>query len=154
MTTVAPPAFRWNKEYEDYEQVAHLLPAFRARLAELTEAGQYRYNDSFKGHIPGAEGPNEDTAIYLLQRLDREREQELRVARLLLDGYTDVDALDKDTRYSHIVIFTHGRTFKGEWQEWREARLTPRDGRPYAVIPKGKRTHGHLISGRRVLVKP
>lgn len=163
--------FVFNGDYNDIEQVAEYLPAFEAVLAELTAAGQYRYNDSFKGRIPAiantaSRGPNvgthEDAAIYLLQKLERARRQGERVAELLAQGYEHVEYLDRETRFRHVIFYSDPyRSFCGEWQEWRDARLVPED-RPMregesgnfiaAVLPKGKRTHGHRRDGRRVLV--
>jgi hypothetical protein len=144
--------FRFNRNYDDLEQVRAFLPAFEARLAELNAAGQYRYNDAFKGHVPGIEGPDEETAIYLLQCLegaDRRREE---VDRMLANGYRFVDQLDATTRFAHVVLVPTHR-HQGAMSTFRDARVVPRDGRLFAVLPKGKRTNGILINERRVLVR-
>lgn len=155
--------YRFNKDYNDLEQVAEYLPAFLARLAALESAGQYRYNDSFKGHVPGIEGPDEDTAIYLLQSLERQQEQDAKVAALLADGYEYVTSVTEPVRCAHVVLYAE-RCNSSLWAEYHDARLVPSpygrnnyadvpDDYPYGVLPKGKRTNGHMISGRRVLVK-
>jgi hypothetical protein len=77
----------WNNDYDDLEQVAEFLPAFLTVLADIESAGQYRYNDSFKGRIPGIAGDHEDTGIYLLQGLERKRAQQSKVDDLLAQGY-------------------------------------------------------------------
>lgn len=143
--------FRFNKSYDDLAQVAPYLPAFLARLEELQAAGQYRYNDSFKGRIPGIEGPDEDTAIYLLQGLQRQQEQDAKVAGMVADGYRRIEALTEIQRFDHVVLVPT-RRMGGEWSEFREARIVPREGRPYGVLRKGKRTNGVLISDRDVYV--
>lgn len=161
--------FRFNGDYSDLEQVAEYLPEFEAVLAELEAAGEYRYNDSFKGRIAGIantekRGPNvgthEDTAIYLLQGLERKRREDERVEALLADGYEFIEALDETTRFANVVLVPTGR-MNGSWAEYAGARVVPTThdaqvkatGALWAVLPKGKRTNGHYINGRKVLVK-
>jgi hypothetical protein len=143
--------FTFNKDYGDYGQVAEFLPAFLERHAAILAAGQYPYNDSFKGHIPGIAGPGEDTAIYLLQGLKSHNEQQAREAALVAQGYEYVASVTGVQRYAHICLCPVGR-MGGDWSEFQDARLIGHaDGEPRAVIPKGKRTNGNLVSGRRVL---
>lgn len=149
MTTAVEP-FTWNGDYSDFAQVERFLPAFLEVLDELEGAGQYRYNDSFKGRIPGIEGEREDTAIYMLQGLQRQRAQDFKIADLIAQGYEHIDTLETVERFAHIVLYPV-RRMGGEWQEFREARLTPRDGKPYGVLLKGNRTRGALVSDRRAL---
>lgn len=145
--------FKFNRDYKDYGQVEQFVPAFMARLREIEAAGQYRYNDSFKGHIPGIEGPDEDTAIYLLQGLERRNRQDEKVAALLAAGYEHASTLDGTTKFERVVLYPT-REMGGEWAEYQDARLVPYEsGEPRAILPKGKRTHGHLVNGRAVLVK-
>ena len=69
-------SWKFNGNYYDRVQVEEFYPAYLAVYEELKAAGKYPYNDLFNGRIPGIEGPDEDTAIYMLQgiRLVRERE--------------------------------------------------------------------------------
>ena len=70
MDTATP--FVFDRDYKNTEQVRPYLADFLAVKRELTAAGKYPYNDSFKGKIPGLAGStdkNEDTGIYLLQTL-------------------------------------------------------------------------------------
>jgi hypothetical protein len=156
MSITATPAtidsgWRFNRDYGDYSQVERFLPAFMARLAELETAGRYRYDASFKGHIPGIGGPNEDTAIYLLQGLERVKAEEAMVAQLLADGYEYVTELDGPRKYRHVVLLRTRRMGEGTI-DIRDGRLLPdSDGQPHMVLPKGKRTNGYRVSDRRVL---
>lgn len=145
----------WNGDYKDLEQVAEFLPDFERRLAELTAANQNRFNDSFKGHIPGIAGRNEDTGIYLLQGLERHRREQQKIAALLADGYEPVQitARTATLRYEHIVLYSQPGAMDGGWQEHYQARLLIRYGMPHAVLPKRKRTTGYLVNGRNILVK-
>lgn len=143
--------WRFNKQYDDMEQVAEFLPAFLDVLAEIEGAGQYRYNTSFKGRIPGIEGACEDTAIYLLQALERARKESARIAELLEAGYVYVTELTETHRYGHVVL-TPTRHMGATWAEFHDVRVVPNGNRPYALLPKGKRTNGWLVEGRNVLV--
>lgn len=158
--------FTFNRNYKDLDQVAEFLPAFRARLAELEAAGKYRYNDEFKGHVPGIEGPCEDTAIYLLQGLDRALQVRERVERAIADGYQPIKAMvPAPTRYSGVIVYDDEERTRGpSWQQWDDARLVPETNPNLGlatwplspirgVLPKGKRTLGTLVNGRKVLVK-
>ena len=151
--------FAFNGKWDDLEQVAEFLPAFTARRDELGAANRYPYNDDFRGHIPGIEGEWEDRAIYLLQTLYRFRQQEQRINKLLAEGFEHLTELEHETRFRRVVFYPK-RNLGGEWQEWSDARLLPEvkpnqaavTGQIRAVLPKGKRTNGHLCLGRGVLV--
>jgi hypothetical protein len=142
--------WQFNKQYADLEQVAEFLPAFLDVLAEIEGAGQYRYNAAFKGRIPGIEGAREDTAIYLLQGLERARKEAARIDELLQAGYIYVTELTETRRYGHVVL-TPTRHMGEQWAEFHDVRLVPRDGRPYGLLPKGRSVNGALVSGRNVL---
>lgn len=153
--------FTFNRDYHDLEQVREWLPRFREVLAEIESAGQYRYNDSFRGRIPGIEGPCEETAIYLLQKLERAEENRLRIEQALADGCEPIETVDRIQKFSRVIVYDDQDRMRGPiWQEWEDARILPetnpnlcRVGEPSVVLPKGKRTHGHRVNGRKVLVK-
>lgn len=153
-------SFTFNKKYDDHDQVAEFFPAYMAVYEEITGAGRYPYNDSFKGRIPGIEGPNEDTAIYLLQGTRYLQELQVQIDAALADGCEPLDSLDIETKFSRVIHYGFYMGGTG-WQEWNDARLIPQDrpkqaaitGGIKAVLPKGKRTHGHFISGGKILVK-
>lgn len=152
MSDVIDSGWRFNKKYKDLAQVETFLPSFMARLQELEAAGKYRYNASFKGHIPGIEGPDEDSAIYLLQNLERWNAEQANEAALIADGYEYVTELASMRKYSHIVLIRTREMGLG-WVDYRNARLVPREGKPWAILPKGKRTNGYSVSDRKVLAK-
>jgi hypothetical protein len=145
-------SWEWNGAWDE-EQVAEFLPAFEIEHAKITARGEYPYNDSFLGLIPGIAGEYESRAIYLLQGLRRKRAQQVRVAELVANGYAVVDALSGTTKYRHVVLVPTSR-MGGEWAEYEEARIVPiEEGKPAYVIPKGKRTRGTMIAGRMVLAQ-
>lgn len=144
--------FVFDKTYANLEQVAPWLDAFNAVYDEILAGGGYPYNDSFKGRIPGIFGPNENTGIYLLQGLRREREQAARVVALREQGYADVEKMVPKSKvaYSRIVLYSTGRG--GQVIEHENARLvSDAQGVPYAVLPKGKVKRGYRIDSRKVL---
>jgi hypothetical protein len=145
----APRSFRFDRNYDNKDQVAEFLPEFLAVHAEITDAGEYPYNDSFKGRIPGIEGPDEDTAIYLLQTLKSLRELDALVAERLAEGYEHITALDGITKFRVVVHYGFYMGGTG-WQQWPDARLVPpgaaRYPRSWSVLPKGRRTNGVLLS--------
>lgn len=156
----AQPVWRFNKDYHDHDQVAPFFDGYiRAYLAL---DGAYPYNDSFRGQIVGIEGPDEDTAIYLLQSTRHLIETFEQVAQARAEGCVDLEevGLTETTKFSRIVQYGWYMGGTG-FREWADARLVPESnprqveitGIAHAVIPKGKRTHGHLLMGGRVLVK-
>ena len=153
--TMVDVSFTFDRDYGNREQVARFYDDYLlAREAVLAEGG-YPYNDSFRGLIPGIEGPDEGTAIYMLQGEYQLRELEARVAAFLADGGQGVEHLDAATKYA--VVVEYGFYVGGTgWREWLEARIVPDPtGKPRAVLPKGKRTRGHRLSPEAiVLAKP
>lgn len=145
------PTFVWDNDYHNTEQVRPYLDDFLVVHAELEADGRYPYNDSFRGRIPGIAGPDEDTAIYLLQTLKRLDELHNKVEAFLADGGERVDSLDQ-TRRGTVVHYGFYMGGTG-WNEWHQARLLPRDGKPFAVLPKGRRTNGHYVAGGHVLIR-
>lgn len=152
MTTTT---FRFNRNYHDHDQIAEFMPAYTARYDELAATGKYPYNDSFKGHIPGIEGPDEDTAIYLCQSKRHLNEHAAKIEAALADGYRHLDRAEvtaTPVRYRSVVhhSFQNGET---GWEEWADARLlTFNQGRSIGVLPKGKQTRGHLLTSQ-IMVK-
>lgn len=149
-----PKQWRFDRDYSNHAQVEPFLPAFLVVHAEIVAAGEYPYDDSFKGRVPGIEGPDEVTAIYMLQTLKRLQAIETLVDEYLANGFTMIETLAETTRFATIVNYGFYVGGTG-WKEWHEARLVPHEKthRPFAVLPKGRRTRGPLISGGKVLAK-
>jgi hypothetical protein len=147
--------FVFNKQYRDLEQVAPFLADFDRVYAEIRASGQYTYNDSFRGRVPGIEGPDEDRAIYMLQNLRRERENDARLAALLTDGYELVERLDATTKFARVVLMPHsGYVGTGPITEFEDARVVPgEDGRPRFILRKRKRNYGTDVWNAPVYAK-
>ncbi len=146
-------SFTFNKNYHDKEQIREWMPAFTALRQGMEAAGKYPYNDCFKGKIAGIEGKHEDTAIYMMQcQYSIEREQE-KMAKLRAE-MQPLPPLDGPTKFSRVVAYVAGHYVggTGNFMSWDDARIIPKDGKPFAVLPKGKRTKGYRIAGAEVLV--
>ena len=149
-TTTDTAEFRFNGNYHDTEQVRQFMPAYLRRYAELEAAGQYPYNDSFRGYL-GVTG-DEDTAIYLCQRLRDLNEIAVNVAAALADGYVPVENVDAPIRCSSVVhygFYSGGTGFR----EWKDARLVPGLRGDPVVLPKRAQVHGKVLSGGKILAK-
>ncbi len=147
--------FTFNKDYRDLGQVAEFFDRYLAVYAEITAAGQYPYDDSFKGRIPGIEGPNETTAIYLLQSTRHIMDLNAQVDAAVADGcqLLDAEGVEGTTKYARVVQYGFCVGGTG-WKEWTDARLVRMTTqRSTMVLPKGRRTHGFLVFGK-LLVKP
>jgi len=142
--------WRFNKNYSDMDQIAAFMPAYTARYEELRRAGKYPYNDSFRGYI-GADGPDEDTAIYLCQNQRSLNEMHERVAQAIADGYVAVKHVDRPVKCD---IATYGFYMGGTgWNEHHDVRLVYLDSSGLAALPKGARTRGYDLAGHRVLAR-
>ncbi len=149
--------FTFNRNYKDLDQVAQFLPAYLEVYEEIVAAGEYPYNDSFHGRIPGIDRDKEgETAIYLLQHTRHQMDLDAKVASYLADGFEPIDAVPAITKFARVVVYSDSR-----WSEYADARLVPEDYGPQSeltgcirsVLPKGKRTHGSFVSGAKVMVK-
>lgn len=146
--------FTFNGNYKDLSQVVPFLPAYSDVLHRLEAAGKYPYNDSFIGQIPGIEG-DEDSAIYLLQRVRGVVNDALRVNDAIDRGYRPLDrsvVTETPQRFAGVVTFGWFVGGTG-FAEWAEAPRLFRWNGQIAVLTKGKRTKGHRVDGE-ILVKP
>lgn len=142
MTTIQQ--FVFNGDHSDVEQVRPWMDAYREVRAELDAAGQYPYNDSFKGRIPGIEGEREETAIYFLQTLhnrDKDREQ---VEAFGGTPVSDLEWADGQVRRGDLCRYGWYVGGTG-FQVYTDVRVTPHQG-GFRVIPKGKR-NGFRLDG-------
>lgn len=140
--------FVFDKDYDRIEQVAPFYPEYEVIFNELAAAGKYPYNSSFEGKIPGIAGPDEETAIYLLQQMRHIADMNAKVAEFEAAGGRPLERLDEITRFTEVIwygFYVGGAGFNKR----QDVRLVPDlNGRPYMAIPKGKRTHGEHISGK------
>lgn len=142
--------FVFDQNYDNNEQVRPFFADYMVIYRELEAAGKYPYNASLKGRVPGIEGDDEDTAIYLLQRLRDLDALKLQISDFKASGGVEVTELAETIRGTVVV---YGFYMGGSgWRQYDHARLVPRHGRPHAILPKGARTRGHLVDGH-VMVK-
>lgn len=141
----------FNRNYKDLDQVAEFFDAYMAVFRELEAAGEYPYNASFEGRIPGIEGPGEETAVYLLQHTRHMRDYRAKVDAYRADGFEPLDVFPETaTRFAGVVHYGW-RNGEDGIDEWSDARLLTFQGQR-VVLPKGRRTNGFSLSGK-VLVK-
>lgn len=150
--------FRFNLKTDKprhRELVAPFFDAYMAVYDELQAAGQYPYNDSFIGRIPGIEGPDEHWAIYFLQVERSLRDMESKLAEAVADGCVPIAAddlsADEQVRYERLVQYGWYMNGEGFFEYAPGGRLT-RFHSSLAVLPRGARTRGQLCSGK-VLIK-
>jgi hypothetical protein len=144
--------WQWNGDYKDLGQVEEFYPAYLDVLAQITGAGGYPYNVSFKGRIPGIAGPREDTAIYLLQVTRSVRDMQAKVAGHLEAGWRGFDPAEVDggaVRYAGVAEYGWYMSGTG-FREWPDARLA-RSGTLMMVLPGRARTRGHLVGGQLIV---
>lgn len=146
-------AFRFDRDYDNHEQVRSYFDDYMSVYRELESAGQYPYNDRFRGRIPGIEGPDEDSAIYMLQNLRSRDALKVQIDDLLEAGGREVSIDDVDKPIRGTVVqagFYMGGT---GYRSWESARLMRAgNGHQLAVLPKGKRTHGSILGEGRIFV--
>lgn len=148
--------FVFNRDYHDLAQVEPFIEAYEARLAELTAEGRYPYNDDFKGHLgPDVEGRAEDIAIYLLQSRRHGLEYLADLVRLREEGFVDLDEEIGETPVPFAGVVEHG-FYSGPCptgvHRWDNARLV-RWHSSLAVLPKGRRSRGNLLSGKVMVLR-
>ena len=153
-TLTAPAPFVFDKNYKNNEQVRPYFEDYSRVRAELDAANQYPYNDLFKGRIPGIDGPNEDTAIYLLQTMHDLDALAVRIEDFLAqDGARWITAEDlATTQILRGTVVDTGFYVGGTgWKAYESARLVISGGSA-SVLPKGKRSRGYLLCGRVLLL--
>jgi hypothetical protein len=134
----------FNGDYRDLAQIIPFIEPYWTIYEQLKAAGQYPYNASFEGRIPGLEDalPREETPIYLLQELRRIVEGHERLAQVLADGYRRLIELATRELFSSVIVFDCFYTH----QRFENARVIPDEQhRPSCVLPKGKRIFGRRI---------
>lgn len=154
--------FVFNKDYKDLDQVAPFWDAYDAVYQELHASGMYPYNSRFKGRIPGIEGEDEDTAIYLLQCERHRREMMAQVEAAIGRGYVPYavynfetgrlvmqkpfEAATQPTRFAGVVRYGW-YSGKDGFAEWSDVRVVQRHPSMLTIIPKGKRNGSPLCGG-------
>ena len=135
--------FTFDKNYDNNEQVRPFYAAYSTVRAELEAAGQYPYNDSFKGRIPGIEGPSEDTAIYLLQTMHDLDDMREKVAAF---GGVDAATLPVGETWRGDVA-KYGWYMGGTgWQVYKDHRIE-RNSRGDVLLTAPRKRNGFYALG-------
>lgn len=151
MTTATESSapFTFNRDYDDHDQVRPYYDAYLVRRAQIESAGQYPYNDSFRGQIDGLKAAterDEDSAIYMLQKLHQINEDDARLAEFLAAGGVSADQIKPGEVWRGDVAekgFYSGGT---GWNVTCNARLS-RDSRGYLVMKEFGKRRGFYLRG-------
>lgn len=148
--------FVWDKNYGNTEQMRPHLADFLAVKKEITDAGKYPYNDSFKGRIQGlAESADEDVGIYLLQRLADLDTLQGRIAKFLRDGgYRLAEQLPK-TDGRGTLVRTGWYTGGTGWGEYQHVKVTVDEhGHVLFKLPRQRNWRTHHDGPSAYLFRP
>lgn len=146
-------AFVWNGSYQDCEQVERYYAAFR----NLRDREGLSYGRDFRGRIPPLSGPDEDRAIYLLQRLDRRRRHEEQLSELLDSGYHELQRQENLRGETIQAASIYHCGDQGQFlRHYRQARVIFNEaGKPVFIWPPGLQPVGHaVVPGDRLLARP
>ena len=124
--------------------------AYKAVYDEMIAAGDYPYNDSFRGLIPGIAhetdknpgvvGTMQDHAIYLMQQMRSRKEMQAQVDAFIAEGAKPIDTVTGPEQFAKLM---HHRDVVGgaAITVYENVRLHPptNGGNLLAVIPKGHR---------------
>lgn len=152
MHTYVPP-----KDSLDYDAqfaaVEQFYDEYLVVRAEAIASHGYAYNADFEGKIPGLAGPHESRGIFELQCLHAVKQQDLEMEQVRLDHDRVGVLLGGTHRADSVVLFTprHYVGGTGLIRRYEDVRiLVDVHGRPYALLPPRKRTHGFPVGGDRV----
>lgn len=152
LTSPAKP-FAWDGDYGNHEQVRPYFADYERVHDELTEAGKYPYNSSFKGRIPGLDATSdsdEDTGIYMLQNLRRRDEMHRNRDAFVADGGYDVTEIVGVQRGD---VATYGYYVGGSgWSVIKDARVKRENGR--TLVKEPRQRLWRVLSARDALFKP
>jgi hypothetical protein len=142
----SPAPFVWDRSYDNNEQVRPYFAGYLAVRAEMDALGKYPYDDDFLGKIPGLEGPNEATGIYMLQTMHRLDEVAVKVSDFKEAGGVDGDSIE-DGRVYRGTVAVYGFYSGGTgYHEYPGARLA-KDGRGRLVMTEKKKRNGVHLHG-------
>ncbi len=145
--------FVWDNDYDNYEQVRPYFAEYQQVRDELTEAGKYPYNDSFKGRIPAlaaASDSHEDTAIYMLQQMRSRDEMHQNRDAFIADGGYDVEEVIGEQRGD---LATYGYYVGGTgWSVITDARVKREYGR--TLVKEPRQRNWRVLSSGKALFKP
>lgn len=146
---------RGNGTKHDPEKVAHLLPAYEIKRAEVVARCGAPYNHEFAATFPADPGDHPDAMGYRLEQLRDLRLLDAKLAEALADGFEVIESVDAPIKCAAVIRWGWYVGGTG-WQEYRTVRLVPFGGvpgGPMFVLPKGARTRGYPLFGAQVLIK-
>lgn len=154
--------FKFNRDYKDRDQVLPYWDGYLSALEMIDpgsvrrDAGRTIYDDEFIGKVPGLAGSDdEQTGVYMLRNLDSIRRMMAEVEAFKARGAVEITSMEPGQVIKCAETLCWGWYVGGTGiQHLTDVRVVERHGKPYAAIPKGKRTNGyalHVGEGRPVL---
>lgn len=148
----APYVF--DKDYNNHEQVRPYMEEFLRVYSELEQPGRgFVYDYDFRGRIPGIAGPDEGTAIYLLQNLRRLDQLEVTKAEFIASGGRRFSASELEPGQTLRGTLVRAGFYMGGtgWEVHENVRVSlwpDGSSQPVAqAIGKGKRNGRPLFDG-------
>lgn len=113
---------------------------------ELKAANKYPYNDRFTGLIPAIadlSDHEQESYIYLCQKRRHNEERTARIWQDMDAGAVLLAEGEATRRFERVIFHDYGNSSR---REYEGARVLFRRGKVWAILPKGKRSHGKLVS--------
>ena len=152
-TAVLPP-FVWDNDHENNEQVRPYYAAYLVERERVIAAHGFPRIYAFKGSIPELEGPNEETAIYMLGVMHDLDEVKVKVDEFVAAGAVDAGTLERGREYRGTVA-RHGWHMGGAggWTMFESARVVSYGADQVLVTEKGKK-QGYIQMNAKTLFIP
>lgn len=133
--------YKFDGNYKNLDQVKPFYAEFK-KIKDNIDG--FATNSLFEGKIADIAGDSEETAIYLLQRLDTENKRQAKIDELKKQGYKQVKPEEGgSTKYSSVVKVGNDYS-KAAVNEYPSARIFFAEKQMY-IVPKGNRTRGYNV---------
>ena len=142
--------FKFNKNYKDLKQVERFYPDFKKIYNNITAEGYFAYNSLFEGKIKGIEGKDEDTAIYLLQQLETQKNRDKKIEGLLKDGFKKIETGEGIKKFKKVVMVGTDYS-RDSIKEFEKAKILFEKGYANFIIPKGYSKRGIILYPDRLV---
>lgn len=146
--------FIFDGNYRNLAQVEPYFSQFKPLHDKFEEGGNFAYNSLFNGLIDGLKDStkdNEETAIYLLQSLDSQKNRDSKIEALLKDGYVKLENGGENKKYKKIVQIGTDYSIDST-REYENGTVIYKDGFIMGIMPKGNRNRYYRMYGDRIIM--